>query len=149
MSQLKILLIFGVIFLLGCKSSKKFEREVELRNYLQKNHEQSLDNYTGNIFILQAGFCGACTESVIGFIDRHFSKQVEQKIFILKEKRERFEEMFNSYINSKVFVDKDFQMAKYGLVFTTDIFLNLKNGEIEYWSFINSETINKLERRLK
>lgn len=125
---------------------KNFDREIELANYLTNIHGINIENYNGYVFILQAGFCGACTNEVTSFIDSFFSNNQTPSIFIFSKDQELLTKKFKSYKNSRTVIDRYFNLEKYGLITTSDILLKYENGGVIYHYDLKKVPFDKIKR---
>jgi peroxiredoxin len=136
------------MFLTQFSCAKKFERDKELYQYLSKVHDLNLDKKKV-IIILQTDFCGACTNNVISFLNEELEKlQIETIIIFSKNKKEITSQFDKENSNIKILFDKEFQIEKFGLQFTSDLFFLFENSYIQYWNFIEEEEFKSIQHKL-
>lgn len=147
-NTIHIILSVFLSLLVQCNNGKgkDFERELELANYLSNIHGISIENYNGYVFILQAGFCGACTNEVTSFIDSFFSNNQVPSIFIFSKDQELLTKKFKSYKNSRTVIDRDFNLEKYGLITTSDFLLKYESGHIASYYDLKRDSFDKIKR---
>lgn len=140
------LLLLTTLFL-SCNSLKKFDREQELNSYLTKVHYIDL-KHPKIVILLQTNFCGACSQEVITFISNELKQSKMQTIIILSKEDKKIISELSSLNNKEVviLIDREYELEKYGLLFTSDLIFLFENSSISFWEFIEEEKFSEIKR---
>ena len=125
------------------KSVAQFERQTELFKYFDCANIK-VDENINHVFIFQTNKCGACTDEVLDYVGESYKSNEENKIFILCSKNNLILNTLKPLKNSKIHIDSNFDLERYGLSYATDLYVKLNNHKIEYWAFLDHKTVSSL-----
>ncbi len=145
-----IILLFLLISVLGlgCGGSAQFERAEDLRRYLLK--EQGIDlakMSKAQVVILQVGNCGACTQSVLQFLDEKVPKWADSTYLFLAHPDAELAARLGQLPNSRVVEDKNNMVSRYGLRYLNDLLFLVENGNIKHYFKLDEGGIRQALRQ--
>jgi hypothetical protein len=138
----------SLLFFQCNKNIEKFDRELELKDYLSNVHGIDLTDDNQLVFMLSNKTCN-CTGEPKEIIPNNFSKNNLHKIILIEKRDSVLVNALSKLSNTKIYFDTLSQMAEFGLSNSTDFVFEYKNNEIIYWSYLSSKTDSTIGVRYK
>lgn len=128
---------------------KAFDREADLFNYLDKVHHLEVQE-AQNIVLLQPNFCGACTWEVIDFLKKELPNIQQKTLLVFSGNNPKIISELDDLNNKNVsvIIDDKNLAGRYGLIYTKDLFFNIKEGAIQYWGKLDDEGLQKIRKKI-
>ena len=149
----KIFLLI-LIILFGCSitSSKNADLTLSEKEYVIKYLKNTFDLPTlkeQHIYLLQSIRCASCAEHSFDFIIDNENKET-QKIFIITStlKQEYYDKIIKMP-NTIILKDSSQTYAKYGILYSKDLFINVKNGLIQDFIFVTPHKLSEIRIHIK
>lgn len=149
----KIIVIYLFLFVFNeCKNNNvidTFDRSAQIFVILE-NHNIPVTQTNGFIFILKSFGCSPCEELTYGFINQLLDKydiQSDKDIFVISTNDEilLLEKLFNDTCDAiTYFILSNYEMSKYGLIFNTDLLIEINKGKVVNFVPITTENYKKL-----
>ncbi len=142
-------LIF-LLTLMACQDKKLTIDEQHLDTYFKQKQNRDLTKSKDFFIVIISGNCGSCTEKTINFLRKIGSKNANkftdyEKIVIIPDNNaEVLDSLKNT--NLKIIVDEGYEMEKYGINFSKNVFFQFNNSRLAYkdWLYLdNVDTIAK------
>lgn len=147
-SAITIILLLIFISVQCNNNIEKFDRELELKDYLSNVHGIDLSDDNQLVFLLSNKTCN-CTGEPKEIIPKNFSKNNLHKIILIEKRDSVLVSELSKLSNTKIYFDTLSQMAEYGLSNSTDFVFEYKNNDMIYWSYLSSKTDSIIGVRYK
>lgn len=149
--QIKILFLF-MLLLLSCgnkKNNNAFYREEQIFTVLD-NQRFDVKETSGFIFILKSFGCSKCEEVTYRFINKLLEDKkidLDKAMYVISNNEELLlrKKLYNDTQQRISYIILDnYVMAKYGLIYNTDMLFELKEGRIINFVPITDENYKEL-----
>ena len=98
-----------------------------------------------HIYLLQSIRCSSCAEHSFDYIVKNENNAI-QKIFIITSTlRQDYLDKIRSMPNTSILIDTNQMYSKYGILYSKDLFINVKIDSITDLLFINPNKLNALK----
>jgi hypothetical protein len=144
----KLIVIAILLLTFSCNRKNKFEREEYLFKYLTEVQTVNLkQNNNYMVFIINNNTCN-CTGDPGVIISSNFSKNNKLKYIIVGKNDTTLISNLKLKIKKiEILIDKDNELALYGLGNATNYLFEVNNNEIVYWNYMSNTTVKEIAEK--
>ncbi|RPH30454.1 MAG: hypothetical protein EHM93_15835 [Bacteroidales bacterium] len=149
-----IILLIIPIFCTCCShKTKKFYREDQLKDFIKIDLE--IQSPKNSIFIFLTGVtsgCHPCEDALLNQVDSicKFERLINYSKYIIFTEKNYRTLTYPLQKNVNIIVQKEYQLQKHGVDMPYHLIIEFdKKGNIKYWNWLHSKTIDEIFLSLK